>query len=198
MLVFALIVVVVFNFAFEPGLRSREVLAAGILWVAFAFAGMLGLARTFAAEQEQEALKGLRLAPIDRSAIYLGKLQSNLIFLLGVEMISLVAFGVFFNIDLVSILPRLAVVVLLGTLGFVAVGTLYAAVAANAHLREVMLPILFFPIVIPVLIAGVKATGLVLKGKIFADMQSWITLLAAYDVVFIVVGILTFEYVIAD
>ncbi|MGQ9629060.1 MAG: heme exporter protein CcmB [bacterium] len=198
MLVFSLIVIVIFNFAFEPGLQNRDVLAPGILWVAFAFSGMMGLVRSFAAEREQDAIRGLMLAPMDRSAIYLGKLLSNLIFLLGVEAVGLLAFGIFFNIDIFPFLPGLSVVLVLATLGFVAVGTLYAAMASNIRLREILLPILLFPVIVPVLIAAVKATGGVLKGQPLSDVRSWLNLLVVYDGIFTVVGVLTFEYVVGE
>lgn len=197
-LVFSLIVIVIFNFAFEPGARKQELLAAGVLWVAFTFSGMLGLVRSFAVEGEQGAILGLMLAPMDRSAIYLGKLLSNFIFLSVVETVGLLAFGVFFNFDLFPILHRLAVVLVLATLGFVAVGTLYAAMAANIRLREVLLPVLLFPVIVPILIAAVRATGGVLDGQSLETVSGWLKLLGAYDGIFLVVGVLTFEYVIGE
>lgn len=198
MLVFSLIVIVIFNFTFEPGMQNRESIAPGILWVAFAFSGMLGLARSFAAEREQEAIRGLMLAPMDHSVIYLGKLLSNLVFLFFVEVISILAFGIFFNINIFPLLPGLGAVMGLATLGFVAVGTLYAAMASNIRLREVLLPVLLFPIIVPVLIAAVKATGGILDGKQLSDLRGWLNLLIGYDCIFIVVGVLTFEYVIGE
>lgn len=198
MLIFSLIVIVIFNFAFEPGMQNQEVITPGILWIAFTFAGTLGLARSFASEREQEAIRGLMLAPMDLSAIYLGKLFSNLIFLFIVETISILAFGIFFNINIFPLLPGLGAIMGLATLGFVAIGTLYAAMASNIRLREVLLPVLLFPIIVPVLIAAVKATGGVLEGQPLSDLRGWLNLLVAYDGIFIVVGILTFEYVIGE
>jgi heme exporter protein B len=198
MLVFSLTVIIICNFTFEPGMQNHEAIAPGILWVAFAFAGMLGLSRSFTAEREQEAIRGLMLAPMDRGAIYLGKLISNLIFLFGVELISLFAFGIFFNVDILRYLPGLGLIIILGTLGFVAVGTLYAAMTSNVRLREVLLPVLLFPIVVPVLIAAVKATGEVLQGQQLSAVRGWLNLLGVYDGIFIVVGVLTIEYVIGE
>ncbi len=198
MLIFSLIVIVIFNFSFEPGMQNSDIITPGILWIAFVFAGMLGLARSFAEEHEQEAIRGLMLAPVDHSAIYLGKTLSNLIFLFCVEIISVLAFGIFFNINIFPILPGLAVVLGLATPGFVAVGTLYAAMASNIRLREILLPVLLFPIIVPVLIAAVKITGAVLKGQPLSGVSGWLNLLAAYDGIFIIVGVLTFEYVIEE
>ncbi len=198
MMVFSLIVIIIFNFVFEPGFHKIESLGPGILWVAFSFAGMMGLARSFSAEQEQGALRGLMLAPMDRSAIYLGKLISNIIFLFGIEFISLLAFSVFFNIDIFHLLPGLGAVLGMATLGFVAIGTLYSAMVLNIRMREVFLPVLLFPVMVPVLIAAVQSTEQVLKGNPLSDAGNWLGLLAAYDVIFTVIGLLTFEFVIGE
>lgn len=198
MLIFALIVIIIFNFLFEPGTEGWMDIAPGILWAAFSFAGMLGLARSFLMEREQGAIMGLMLASIDRSAIYLAKLLSNLIFLLGVEVISLFAFGIFFSIEVFPFLPGLLAVFVLATLGFSAVGTLYAAVASNIRLRDIFLPLLLFPVIVPVLIAAVKVTGGVLEGETLSEVGGWMKLLLAYDGLFIAVGVLTFEYVIGE
>lgn len=198
MMVFSLTVIVVFNFTFEPGLENREAFAPGVLLVAFTFAGMLGLTRSFALELEEGAIRGLLLAPVDRSAVYLGKMLSNLIQLIGVLAFSITALGVLFNIDIFSRLPQMTAILGLAALGFVAVGTLYAAMATNIRLREILLPILFFPVYIPVIIAAMKAMEGVIQGQQLHQVGSWINLLAAYDVIFLIVGILTFEYVIGE
>ncbi len=198
MVVFSLTVIAIFNFAFEPGRQDREAFASGVLLVAFTFAGMLGLARSFALELEQGALRGMLLAPVARSAIYLGKMLSNLILLLGVLAINVIVLGVLFNIDMIEGLPQTAAILSLAALGFVAVGTLYAAIAANIRLREILLPILFFPVYIPVIIAAVKALESVFKGHGLSQAGRWIELLAAYDIIFLVVGLFTFEYVVEE
>ena len=197
-LVFALMVIVIFNFAFEPGMENRQAFAPGILLVAFMFSGMLGLARSFAWEHEQQAIRGLLMAPVDRSILYLGKMISNVIFLSIIMAISLMILVVFFNLDIFHILPSLAVILGLTVLGFVAVGTLYAAMAANMKLREILLPILFFPICIPVIIAALNAMEMVMGGQELRQAVGWLRFLAAYDVIFLVVGILTFEFVISE
>lgn len=198
MLVFSFTVIVVFNFTFEPGLQNREAFAPGVLLVAFTFAGMLGLSRSFALELEQSAIQGLLLAPVDRGAVYLGKMLSNFILLIVVLAASLIALGVLFNIDIFGRLPQMAVILGLAALGFVAVGTLYAAMATNIRLREILLPILFFPVYIPVIIAAMEALEGVLQGQELHQVGNWIQLLAAYDAVFLIVGILTFEYVVGE
>ncbi len=198
MLVFSLTVIIIFNFLFEPGTQNLKSLAPGILWVAFSFAGMLGLGRSFSDEQEQGTLKGMMLAPVDRSAIFLGKLLSNLLFLFGVEISSLLAFGIFFNLNILPLLPGLSAVLGLATFGFVTVGSLYSALASNIRLRELLLPVLLFPVIIPVLLAAVQLTGVVLRNQPIIEARGWLNLLIGYDGIFIVIGLLTFEYVIGE
>ena len=198
MIVFAMVVIVIFNFVFAPELEERESFAPGVLLVVFTFTGMLGLSRSFAMEREQDAMRGLLLAPVDRSAIYLGKLLSNLFFLSLILAISLVVLGIFFNLDVFRLLPRLGVVLALTVFGFVAVGTLYAAIATNIRLRELLLPILLFPVNVPLIIASVGALGGIFQGKELSEVGDWLKLLAAYDVIFIVLGMLTFEFVVGE
>ncbi len=190
--VFALMVLVLFNFAFDLRVERVETVAPGVLWVTFAFAGVLALGRAFAREQDRGTLEGLLLAPVDRSAIYAAKLLGSLTFMLLVEAACLPAFVALFGLSLDW--PLIAAVVLLGTLGLASVGTLLAAMAANTRARELMLPLLLFPLVVPVLIATVKATGQALGGP--TDGHPWLGLLAAYDAIFVAIAFLTFDYVI--
>lgn len=198
MFVFALLAIVIFNFAFQ--LRgdddSTGLIAPGVLWVAFTFAGVLGLSRSFIREKDRGCLEGLMLCPVDRSAIYVGKMLGNMVFMLAMEAIALPMFAVFFNLPI--LMPSLLLVVLLGTVGFAAVGTLFSAISVNTKAREVMLPILFFPIVIPVVIAAVKSTGQIFDGVSFEQSVPWINLMLAFDVIFLVVSFLSFEYVIEE
>ncbi len=198
MLVFSLLVIVVFNFAFDPGVGNTESFAPGVLLVAFTFAGMLGLARSFAAERELDAVRGLLLAPIDRSAVYVGKLLSNLVFLGVILVVSLAALGFFFGLDLIRNLHRVVFVLALTLPGFVAAGTLHAALTANLRLREILLPILLFPATVAPLIASVKALQEILRGETLSAVSDWLRLLAAYDIIIIVVGILTFEFILEE
>lgn len=196
MLVFALLVVVIFNFAFELRQVDMSLMGPGILWVAFTFAGVLGLNRSFVLEKDRGSLEGLMLAPVDRSAIYLGKLLGNLLFMLVMEAFALPLFAVLNNQPL--LLPGLVPVIFLGTLGFVTVGTLFAAMSVNTRTREVMLPVLLFPMMVPVVIAAVKATGVVLAGDPLSAAGDWLSLLVAFDVIFLVVCWLVFEYVVEE
>ena len=194
-LVFALLTVVIFNFAFDLQRVELDVVVPGMLWVAFTFSGTLGLNRSFAVEKDRGSLSGLMLAPVDRSAIYLGKTAANLILMLLAEAVMLPLFAIFFNMSfarLVSTIP----VVLLGTAGFVAVGTLLAAVSIHTRAREVLLPVLLFPMLLPVIIVAVQATGSLIRGTTLTSLGSEIGVLVAYDVILLTVAWLTFEYVV--
>ena len=196
MFVFALLVIVIFNFAFELRVANVKQVAPGVLWVAFTFAGMLGLNRSFILEKDKGCLEGLLLAPVDRSAIYFGKMLGNLIFMSVVEAIVLPIFWVLFNPPLFS--PALIPVIVLGTLGFAGVGTLFSAIAVHTRAREVMLPILLFPIVVPLMIAAVKITGGLLDGQPLSEMRNWLNLLVGFDVIFLTVSYMTFDYVVEE
>ena len=198
MFVFAILTVVVFNFAFDlrvSGERVRQV-APGALWVAFAFSGVLGLNRAFVLERDRGCLDGLLLAPVDHTAIYFGKMLSTLIFMLVVEALTLPVFTAFFGVSLFD--ARLVLVVLLGTLGFAGVGTVLSAMTAQTRAREVLLPILLLPVVAPVLIAAVKATGGILDGLPMSDLKLWLNLLVGFDLLFPAVAFVTFDYVVKE
>jgi len=198
MLVFSLLVIVMFNFAFEPGSQIIREMAPGILWVAFIFAGVLGLNKSFVGEKENDCIQGLLLSPADRSAIYLGKMLGNVVFMGVMEAISLPAFAIFFNYKITPVLPQLILVIFLATVGFASVGTLFSAMSVNTRARDVMLPVIMFPVVVPVLIAAVKSTGKILASRPVAEYASWMKILLAFDVVFIVASVLTFEYVLEE
>ena len=186
-------VLVLFNFAFDLRVERVQSVAPGVLWVAFTFAGVLALGRAFAREQDRGTLEGLLLAPVDRGAIYLAKLLASLTFMLIVEAASLPAYVGLFNLELdwLAFLP----VVGFGTLGLAAVGTLLAAMSANTRAREVMLPLLLFPLVVPLLIATVKATAQALGGPA-EEGHPWLGLLVAFDAIFIAVSLLVFDFVV--
>ncbi|MGA9348140.1 MAG: heme exporter protein CcmB [Anaerolineae bacterium] len=196
MFVFALLVIVIFNFAFELRVEDVRKVAPGVLWVTFAFAGMLGLSRSFALEKDKGCLEGLLLCPVDRSAIYFGKMLGNVIFMSIVEAIILPLFSVLFNVSLFE--PVLILIVILGTLGFAGVGTLFSAMAVHTRAREVMLPVLLFPVVVPAMIAAVKATGGILDGRPFSEIAHWLRLLVAFDVIFLAMSFMTFDYVVEE
>ena len=196
MFVFALLSVIIFNFAFELRVPSMKMVVPGIVWVAITFAGILGLNRAFVIEQDKGSFAGLLLAPVDRSAIYFGKMLGNLLFMLVVEMVLLPLVMIFYNLWLLT--PANLLVLFLGTYGFAAVGTVFSAIAVNTRAREVMLPILLFPVVLPVLIAGVKMTGGLLDGETLSSMGNWLQIIAIYDVGVTVVAYLTVGYVMEE
>jgi len=195
-LVFALLVIVIFNFAFGTRADATELAAPGILWVALTFGGVLGFNRIFTMEKENARLEGLMLCPVDRSVIYWGKLAGSFTFILAVAVVITPIFLVLFNLPL--FLPRLALIIVLAILGFAAVGTLFSAIAINTRARDIMLPILFLPIVMPVIVAAVKATTLVLAGKPWGEMLTWLQILIAFDIIYLVVATLVFEFVIEE
>jgi heme exporter protein B len=197
MFVFSLLVILIFNFAFDLRAENQKTLAPGVLWVAIAFAGMLGLSRSFIMEKDRGSMEGLLLTPVDRSAIYLGKMLGNLLFIGIVEIIILPIFIVLFNLSAAD-LPLLLGVVILGTIGFAGVGTLFSAMAVHTRAREVLLPILLFPVVIPVMLASVKLTGAILDGVPFADVQNWFSLLVAFDLIFMALSVILFDYVMEE
>lgn len=196
MLVFSLLVLVIFNFAFDLQGVDIKVLGPGILWVAFCFSGILGLGRSFAGERDKGSLEGMLLAPIDRGAMYLGKAIANFLFIVVMEAITLPLFVILFNVP-VEWFPLVGYLVL-GTVGFSAVGTLLSAIAASTRMREVMLPVLLFPVLVPLLVASVKITQGALQGLQFSDYQGWFNLLVAFDAIFLTVAYLVFEFVVEE
>ena len=196
MLVFSLLVVLIFNFALELDITTRQTVTAGVLWVTFAFAGTLGLNRSMAVEKDRGCLDGLLLAPVDRAAIYFGKVISNLVFMLIVEAIVLPVYSFLYNVNLFN--PGLFLVILLGSIGYIAVGTLLASMAIQARTRDVLLPILLFPVAVPVLIAAVKASEGFLAGSDFSTVYAPLSLLIGYDVIFIAVAYMVFDYVVEE
>jgi len=196
MLVFALLVLLIFNFALELDVRTRETITAGVLWVTFAFTGTIGLNRSLAVEKDRGCLDGLLLAPVDRSAIYFGKVGANLAFLGVVAAVVLPTYSVLYNVNL--FVPGLLGVIGLGGLGYIAVGTLLASMAVEARTRELLLPVLLFPVALPVLIPAVKASTGFLQGVPLADIAVWLRLLVVYDVVFLVVAWWVFDAVVEE
>jgi heme exporter protein B len=203
MFVFAVLVLLVFNFTlFLDEVRALE-LGPGILWVAFVFAATLGLNRSFTIEGENRCLSGLMLAPAPRSAIYFGKLLSNVLFMMAMEIFVLPLFVVFFNLSLWELLTpsELAtffLVLVVGTIGYAAVGTILSGVAANTTMREVLLPVLLFPVSVPIVIGAAESTRLLFDENPDTTPWIWIRVLLVFAVVFLVVSWLIFEYVIEE
>lgn len=198
MLLFGFLVILIFNFGIEPGLRDENLVRPGVLWAAFTFAGILGLNRCFSAEKVNECLQGLLLCPVDRAVIFLGKFLGNVLFTLAMGICVAVFFSVLYNVDVVRAAPPLAVIMLLATIGFSAVGTLFAALSVGIKGRDVMLSILLFPVMVPVVLAAAKSSGAVLDGRPLSSGGIWLGLLLVYDVVFLAVSIITFDYVVED
>ena len=198
MLTFALLVIVIFNFAFGFSAEIVKLAAPAMLWITFTFAGVLGLSRSFALEKEGNAVLGLLLTPTDRSLIYFGKMISNAIFVFLVGLVIVPMFVLFFNYSFLDTLLPLIPILFLGSIGFVSVGTLFSAMAVNTRLREVLLPILLFPIIIPLIVSAVKLSGQVLDGKSIAQGSSALQLLIAFDIIFIAACAVVFEFVIEE
>ena len=196
--VFALLVLVIFNFAFDLRVETAAAVAPGVLWVTITFAGVLALGRAFARERDRGTLDGLLLAPVDRSALYLAKVIAMLASMLAVELIALPAFVGLFN--LVVDLPLLVLGLLLGTLGLAGVGTLFAAIAAHTRAREVLLPVLLFPVQVPVVLATVKSTSAAVHMPGFDPpaVGQWLGLLVAFDAVFLALGVMLFDFAVEE
>ncbi|OGO32369.1 MAG: heme ABC transporter permease CcmB [Chloroflexi bacterium RBG_16_56_11] len=195
-LLFALLVIITFNFAFGGSQETLSVVAPGILWVTFTFAGILSLNRSFVAEKEENCLEGLMVAPMSREVIYAGKTLGSLLFMIVIEIIALPVFAILFDLPVFS--AQIVTVTLLATIGFVAVGTLFSALAVNTKAREMVLPILFLPVVVPVIISAVEASGLALSGEPWGELAPWLQILGAFDVIFLVVSFWVFSYAIEE
>jgi heme exporter protein B len=199
MLFFGIIVLVIFNFAMESLRESIHFAVPGILWVAFAFSGTLGLNRMFAAEKENSCLQALLMTPADRGVIYLGKMLAATVFMLIAEAILFVFSLIFFNFTVVWIeIPYLSLVFLIGTLGFTAVGALLSAIAVNTKLREVLLPIILFPVILPILINAVEATNIILNTSDYMALKRPLAMMSVFTVVFGTIACVLFEHVLED
>ena len=198
MFIFALLVILIFIFSVNLSIVKASEVGPGILWVAFLFSGTLGLNRSFVLEKENGCLMGLILAPADRTTIYFGKLISNFIFLTAMELFILPLFMVFFNIDLLEHLLPLLLVIFLGTLGFCTLGTLLSSLSSNLKTREIMLPILLYPLLVPIVIGVVRMTGQILAGEPLSGMMNWIGLTASFDIIYIGVSIMTIDHILEE
>ncbi len=198
-LFFAVACVLVFAFSFVREGRPMEDAAAGILWIAVAFAGTLALGRTFERERHAETLRALLMAPADRPAIYAGKLLGMLVLMASVELVVVPLVGLLFQAPIFARPLLLAALLAAGTLGFAAVGTLFAAMLVRARGRDVLLPILLYPITVPVIIAGVRGTAALFQAEVFAPMaRLWLAMLVFFDAVFVTLALWTFEPVMTE
>jgi len=196
MFVFAVLALLIFSFALDLRGSLAQAAAPGVLWATIAFAGTLGLSRSMAREQQTGGIEGLLLAPVDRAAIFFGKALGNLTLMLAVEVVLIPLAMLMFNVGLLR--GGVLFTALLGTVAYAAVGTLLSAIAVNTRAREVMLPILLLPLLTPLLIAAVKATGALLEGATWAEIGGWGQILVVYNLLIIAVALLTFGYVIEE
>ena len=197
-LVFSALVLVVFNFSRDPTVVTATDLAPSVLWVTFALAAMVALNRAFTVERENSALDGLLLSPLPREALFAGKLLANLAFVGTVELVTLPLFVLFFNVRIGHALPGLLGVIALATIGFVAVGTIFSAMAVRTRFAELMLPVLLLPFMVPPLIAAVQVTSRLLAARPLSEMWGWLRLLALYDIVFVTLCMLAFTAVVDE
>jgi heme exporter protein B len=198
MLFFGIVVLVVFNFALESTRDTIRQAVPGVLWVAFVFSGTLGLNRMFASEKENSCLQGLLMVPMDRGIIYLGKTLAAAVFMLIAEGVIFVFSLVFFNLTVWAEIPYLILVFFIGTLGFTAVGTLLSAIAVNTRMREVLLPLILFPVVLPILVNAVEATGIILNTADYRALKLPLTIMTTFTIVFATLAYLLFDFVLED
>lgn len=195
MTLFSVLTVLLLAFAFEPTRDETFFIGPGLLWIAFAFSGTIGLEHTLALERDMGGMEGLLLAPMDRGVIYVAKLLANVLFMFLAEVLTLPFYVIFFNADILPFLPALLLLNLVGTVGFCSVGTLLVAVTAQTRLKGVILPVLLFPVIVPVLLAAVEGTAAIFRGEPAATP---LKILVAFDVIFVTASFLTFGYALEE
>ncbi len=197
-LVFALLGIVIFFFAWDSTAVAAIDLAPGVLWVIFTFSGLLGMHRSFGIEQPDRAIDGLLAAPISRESIYLGKAISSLVFVIAVQVVAIPAVGLFYNLPLGPVAVPLAGIALLAAIGLVAVGTLFSAMAVNTRMAELLLPMLALPFFVPIVIPAAQATAKLMSGRPVGDAVAWLKLLMAFDIVFVVACMLAYPFTLEE
>ena len=194
---FALVILVLFSFAFDPEEDATKAISGGLLWIVFAFAGTLVFNRSFARELPNDCLDALVAAPVPGAALFLGKALANYVLVLAIELVSLPVFGIFYNVHWTRQFPQLMLVLALGTWGLTVIGTVFSALTVNIRLREVMLPMLTYPILAPALMAAMQLTMQLIQGNaIGPETVRWLNLLIAFDVVFTAVSLYLVETVL--
>lgn len=196
MFVFALLAIMLFSFALEFDRTGRQASAAGVLWVTLIFAGTLGLGRSLNREKDQGCLDGLLLTPVDRSALYFGKLIGNFIFMIVVAVVLLPLIAILFDVAIFK--PAVVLVLVLGILGYAGVGTLISSMSVYARGREVLLPILLLPIALSILIPAVRATRGLLEGATLGELQVWLNMLAGTNVIYIALAYMLFDFIVEE
>ena len=199
MLLFGLLVILMFHFAFDQAdSLQMDHYGPGLLWITFVFAGLLGMNRAFAGERENDSLQALKLAPLSWGAIYLGKMLANLVFMLVAESVILSCFAVFFDFNLLPRLGRMCGITLLGTLGFASIGTILAAISMNTRMSEVMLPLLLLPITLPLVIGAVNSTAAIFTDPPGEFLGFWVKFLVVFNIIFVTLPLLLFDYVLEE
>ena len=198
MCLFSFLVLIIFHFTFDIGFANLSTTAPGILWVAFLFSGLMGLNRSFGSERDGGTLPGLLLCPISPWVIYLAKMIGTFIFMVIMETITLSIFTILYNINILPVLLPLGLIIFLGTLGFSSIGTIFSAMSVTTRARDLILSILVFPISVPVILASVKSTGLILGGRSITEAYSWLKLLAAFDLIFLLLAYVTFGFIVEE
>lgn len=196
--VFSLLGLVIFYYAWDPTAVTATDLAPGVLWIIFTFSGLLGLHRSFGVETADRAIDALLASPVSREAIFLGKALANLVFVAAVQAIALPALALFYNLRLVEIAGPLIAIALLAAIGLVAVGTLFSAMAVNTRLAELLLPMLALPFFVPIVIAAAQATSKLLSGRPVIEIGAWIKLLLAFDIVFVAACTMAYAFTVED
>jgi heme exporter protein B len=197
-LVFSLLAIVIFFFAWDPTAVSATDLAPGVLWVIFTFSGLLGLHRSFGVEEADRAIDALLASPVEREAVFLGKALANFAFVLGVQAVAIPAVALFYNLPLTRVLGPLVGIAVLAAIGLVSIGTLFSAMAANTRLAELLLPVLSLPFFVPVVLPAAQSTARLLAGRPVAEAMSWLRILIAFDIVFVVACALAFPFTLED
>ena len=195
MLFFSIIVIMVFSFALPADDKSHALLAPGVFWVTFLLAGILSLNKSFQIEKDNYCLEALLLSPISRGAIFLGKMGWNVCFILLIQLLVIPVFSLLFYGPFLNNIFELLLLSLLTAIGFSSLGTMLSALTVDVRFKEIILPILLFPLLVPLLLASVKITQVVLTDGSLMDVTDWIKLLIGFDVIFLVISYLTFEYV---
>jgi heme exporter protein B len=196
--VFALLGLVIFYYAWDPTAVAVTDLAPGVLWIIFTFSGLLGLHRSFSVEGADHAIDGLLASPVSRHSIFLGKAIANLIFVAAVQMVAIPALVLFYNLPLGDVAGPLIAIALLAAIGLVAVGTLFSAMAVNTRLAELLLPMLALPFFVPIVITATQATSKLLSGRPVTEAGAWLKLLLAFDIVFVAACTIAYPFTLED
>jgi heme exporter protein B len=197
-IVFSLLAITIFYFAWDATAVSSVDLAPGVLWVIFTFCGILGLHRSFGVEEADRAIDALLVSPVDREAVFLGKALANLAFVLGVQALAIPAVALFYNLPIARVLAPLIGIAVLAAIGLVSVGTLFSSMAANTRLAELLLPVLALPFFVPIVLPAAQSTARLLAGRPIAEAMGWLRILIAFDIVFVVACALAFPFTLED